>query len=221
MDQRQQEYLEYYRVRMEKYRDNPAYTNSFQSEKAICDALETSADLNGFKEKMEAGQLALKNAQALTRDKETARKKMYDELLEKIRVQAPERILEIVDQTTSDMDLISKVNHIETENNIEITIDMFTSLFYSDFIQLENLEVWENADIPAEWKKEYAEWARERVEEDRKLWNENYLFRAREWKPGWEFNFDLIWEDRHRRVIPVPDTMITKRIEQFKKLKGI
>lgn len=221
MEQRHQEYLEYYRVRMEKYRNEPIFANSFAAEKAICDALESSASLEEFKEKMEQGQLALNNARAQVYDKETARKKMYDELAEKVRVRAPERILDILGTATSDMDLISKVNKIETDTNIEISIDLFTSVFYSDFLMMENLEVWENADIPSEWKKEFDDWARERVEEDRKVWKEQYIRRAREWKPDWEFNVDLIWEDRHRRVIPVPDEIITKRIAQFKKLKGI
>lgn len=33
MDQRHQEYLDYYRVRMSKYENNPLYKNSYQSEK--------------------------------------------------------------------------------------------------------------------------------------------------------------------------------------------
>ena len=110
MEQRQQEYLEYYRVRMEKYRNDPVFTNSFQAEKAICEALESSSTLEEFKEKMERGQLALNNAKAQVRDKETARKKLNDELLEKIRVKSSERILDMLDSATSDMDIISKVN---------------------------------------------------------------------------------------------------------------
>jgi len=44
---------------------------------------------------------------------------------------------------------------------------------------------------------------------------------ARKWEPDWQFNFDLIWEERHRRLIPIPDEELKKRVRQFKTYRGL
>lgn len=221
MDTRQKEYLDYYKARMEKYRNNPMYANSFLSEKAFCDALESAASIEEFGDIVNKEKLPLKNMLALIRDKETARLTLNREIKEPIRAKSSEIILGILDAAESDMQLIGDINHIENKVNAEVSLDMMHDAFFIDFPMLENIEVWRNAEIPDEWKKENEEYIKEALQNERKAWREDFLPAAHNIDPNWNFNIDAIWEARHRRVIPFPDEIIKKRLEQFKELKGI
>jgi len=44
---------------------------------------------------------------------------------------------------------------------------------------------------------------------------------ARRWDPHWKFNLDLIWEERHRRLMPFSDEVLKKRVEQFETYRGL
>lgn len=221
MDKRHQEYIDYYKSRMLKYKDNPMYMNSYQTEKELYGAIATASSLDEFGKILNENNLAVKNAIALTKDKETARKKHFEEIKEFIRVKAPVRILEIIDSVKSDTELIKKSNEIESEISIEIAVDLFTDIFYSDFDMLENIEVWQTAEVPDEWKQDLSGWINNALKEGMESWEKNVLPNARNWNPDWTFNFDLIYEDRHRRKIPVSDEIVKKRIEQFKKYRGV
>jgi hypothetical protein len=222
MDQRLKDYIEYYRSRMRKYENNPVFTNSFASEKHIFEAISSCETLDEFKTKLEDGNLLLKNAVALTKDQEIARKELYENIKEFVRKKAPDQILEMLADVETVNDLTKKANEIGAKVSIEISIDQMTSYFYYDFTALENMEVWENAEIPEEWHKEiHKEWVQETIEEGRKIWQNTILPESHKWSRDWKFNFDLIWEDRHRRLIPVPDETVGKRIEQFKTYRGI
>ena len=85
MDQRHQEYIEYYKARVKKYENNPLYRNSYQTEKAIYDAIAGANDLDEFKTRLEQGNLTVKNAIALVKDQENARKKFYEEINQPIK----------------------------------------------------------------------------------------------------------------------------------------
>lgn len=221
MEQRHKEYIEYYRTRMKKYENNSMYKNSYETEKALFEAISNSADLDDFGRKVEEGNLAVKNAIALIKDQYTARQKQYEEMKEYIRLKAPVKILSIVDEVKKDMELVDKVSLIESEVSTQISIDLFTDVFYSDFLSLENIEVWSEAEIPDEWKSDIQEWIKDEIELGIKSWNDDFVPNARNWDDKWNLNFNLIWEERHRRLIPVPDEVIKKRIEQFKKYRGI
>lgn len=222
MNQRHQEYLEYYQSRLKKYENNPLYANSYQSEKALYDAISNSEDLEDFGQKVESENLAVKNAIALVKDQETARKILYQEIKEDIRLHAPLRILDAVDSAKTDMELINIVSDIESEVNIEISVDLFTDELYHELMMLEEIEVYQSAEVPDEWKKEINhDYPQEMIQQGIKEWNEITVPNARKWDPEWQYNFNLIWEDRHRRLIPIPDEVLQKRIEQFKTYRGI
>jgi len=222
MDQRHKEYIEYYKSRMLKYKDNSIYKNSYESEKALYEAMANASDLEEFGTRLQEGKLHIKNAIALVKDQETERAKMFREEKEFIRLQSPERILDVIDTADSESSLITMVNEIDAEVSKNISIDLFTCDFYYDFMMLENIEVYQNAEVPDEWKKEInCENPERMIEEGVKDWREQVLPNARLWDPNWNFNFELIWEERHRRLIPVPDDVIKKRIGQFKKYRGI
>lgn len=221
MDKRHQEYCDYYKSRMLKYKDNPMYQHSFQSEKDLFEAISSVSSLDEFDKVLKEKNLAVKNAIALTKDKETARKKHFEEIKEFIRLKAPVRILEIIDSVKTDTELIQKSNEIESEVSIEISVDLFTDMFYSDFDMLENIEVWHTAEVPDEWKQDLAIWIENALREGKESWEKEVLPNAQNWSPGWTFNFDLIFEERHRRKIPVSDKIVKKRIEQFKRYRGL
>lgn len=221
MDKRHQEYIDYYKSRMLKYKDNSMYLNSYQAEKDLYEAIVSASSLDEFGKVLKEKNLAVKNAIALTKDKETARKIHFEEIKEFIRVKAPIRILEIIDSVKTDTELIQKSNEIESEVSIEISVDLFTDIFYSDFDMLENIEVWETAEFPDEWKQDLAGWIDEARKEGKESWEKDVLPNSRNWNSDWTFNFDLIFEERHRRKIPVSDEIVKKRIEQFKRYRGL
>lgn len=221
MDTRHKEYTEYYKSRMLKYEGNPMYENSYKTEKDLYEAIANSSSLEEFRKELNEKNLAVKNAIALVKDKETARKKHFEEIKEFIRLKAPSRILEILDSIQTETELIQKSNEIESEVSIEISVDLFTDIFYSDFPMLENIEVWQTAEVPEEWKQDLNNYITEALVQGRETWEKEIIPNARNWKPDWSFDFNLISEERHRRLIPVSDETTEKRIEQFKKYRGI
>ncbi len=221
MDTRHKEYTEYYKSRMLKYEGNPMYENSYKTEKDLYAAIANSSSLEEFRKELNEKNLAVRNAIALIKDKETARKKYFEEIKEFIRLKAPVRILEIINSIQTENELIQKINEIESEVSIEISVDLFTDLFYSDFLMLENIEVWQTAEVPEEWKQELQHYIAEAIEQGRESWEKEIIPNARNWKPDWTYNFELISEERHRRLIPVSDETTEKRIEEFKKYRGI
>jgi len=153
LEKRHQEYLEYYRARLKKYENNPLYPYSYQSEKVLYQGIASSENLEEFGQKVEEDNLAVKSAISLVKDQETARKKLYHDLKEDIRLHAPSRILNIVDSFKTDMELVQKISEIEGEVNIEITLDLFTHQINYDLMILEEIEVYQSAEVPDEWKK--------------------------------------------------------------------
>jgi hypothetical protein len=207
---------------MKKYENNPIYTHSYQSEKAMFDAISGIEKLEDFREIMETQKLHIKNAIALTKDKNIAENRLYNEIKEYVRAKASEKVLAIIDSIQSDIELVNTINVIEAECARQTSIDLMAGLFYSDFTLLENIECWGDAIVPDEWKQEIN---RDRVAEDVKrtqeVWINSVLPEAHKFATDWDMNYDLLWEDRHRRLIPVPDNIIRKRIEQHKKIRGV
>ncbi len=95
MDQIFEDYKLYYKARMDKYENNPLYLYSYQSEKALSDAMQSCNQLADFKEKL--GDLNVKNAIALIKDQETARLAHYSNLREEKRAISPGLILNDID----------------------------------------------------------------------------------------------------------------------------
>lgn len=222
MEQRHQEYIDYYRSRMRKYENNPMYQNSYQSEKAIYEAISGIQKLEEFRDIMETQKLHIKNAIALTKDKMLAEQRVFLELKEVIRARTSEKVLAVIESVSSETELVNTVNKIGTEVMKEISLDLMTSTFYSDFTALENIIVWENAEVPNEWKNEVnKKWAEDAKFEFNKIWNTTVLPEARKWFANWDLNYELLWEDRHRRLIPIPDEILTIRIAEHKKIRGI
>ncbi len=223
MDQRHQEYIDYYRVRVKKYENNPIYTNSLKAEQEMLRLISEVPSLEDFKTAVEKDKPHIRCAIALVKDQEQARQKHFTEINEPVRRLSADRILAVVDTMSSDTELVQTVGNINNEVNVRISIDLLVEQFISDLTALETIEVWETADVPSEWHREVKqEWPDERRAEYRKLWNETILPNARQWNPNWDLNYDLLWEARHRRKLAyMSDETLKKRIEQHKRYRGI
>ena len=95
MDTLLEDYKSYYKSRMDRYENDPLFAFSYQSEKALSQAMDSCGELIEFKTKI--GDLNIKNAIALVKDQETARLAHYKALQEVIRALAPTWILEKID----------------------------------------------------------------------------------------------------------------------------
>ena len=217
-----EDYKAYYRVRMERYEGNTMYPHSYLTEKALFDAMNNAQTGHDFKKAIDEQKLNIKNAIALVKDQETARLAMWRKLNEPIRALSPERIIAKIDTADDAMGVAHVVQDVDQEVSVEISIDGFMDNFYGldlNFKVLEDIEVSETAEVPDKWKNDQMASA----EESRKLLVRGYDYdeeKAGDWQPGWKFNYDLLWEERHRRKIPVPDEQLQKRIDQVKQYRG-
>jgi hypothetical protein len=214
------DYLLYYEARMKRRENSEVYKHSYLSEKAFYDLVASCSSMEELQGKADQfRQLGVQNAIALVKDQEAYRKKVYDECREFIRAEAPAAILEQVDTMQTDMEIVNLVNQVHKQNSIDITVDQFTDFFYSDFIAMENVEVYQQAIIPEEWKKDCKQYAQNAMDSGKKIWQEKQLPDARNWAPGWSLNYKLLYEDRHRRLIPVDDAEMEKKIAFHKTYK--
>jgi len=219
-DQRQKEYTAYYAARMKKYENNPMYKNSYESEKALYELMRDAKSEAEYKEKFFGEKLHLKNAIALVKDRELARLKHLLDIKEVVRARGPQRILAEVDQIPDVATLTERCNEINQASSLEISIDEFTDHFYSDFVWLENYEVWRTAEIPGRWKARVEKNLKEDLAQTRKLWREVDVPAARQYDPRWRLNYDLLKEERHRRKIPVQNEALDRRIQEHKQYIG-
>ena len=219
--QQQSEYTQYYEARMKKYEGNPMYANSYQTEKALYELMRDAKSKEEYQEKFFGEKLNIKNAIALVKDRETARLNHLKEIKEDIRAKGPESILAEADGFENEHDLTTRCNELNQKNSVEISVDGLVDHFYSDFLALEHIEVAMKAEVPDRWKQEQQDYIKSEIEEGKKDWQERVLPNAHQWQEGWTLNYDLIWQERHRRKIPIPDESIKRRIEEHKKYRGL
>ncbi len=154
MDQRHQEYIDYYRVRVKKYENNQIYENSLKAEQNILRVISGAPTLEEFKTAVEKDKPHIQCAIALIKDQELARQKRFTELNEPVRRLSADKIIAVVDTMNSDTELIQTVGNINNEVNVRISVDLLVEQFMSDITALENIEVWETAEVPGEWHNE-------------------------------------------------------------------
>ncbi|UKN01156.1 hypothetical protein K6119_15610 [Paracrocinitomix mangrovi] len=216
MDQLLVDYKAYYKARMDRWEGNPLYPNSYQSEKALFEAMNSCNELIEFKDKI--GDLNIKNAIALVIDKETARLKHFEELQETVRALGPKFTLERIGNASTDIEVAQIATEAEHEAMILISVDLMIDHFYSDIIpRLETLQMLKTIEGAEKYQSDidYS------IQEEIRLIKENVQLledNAQNWQQGWKFNPDLVWEFRHRRKIPLPDEVLQKRMNEYKTL---
>ena len=222
MDTIYKDYILYYEARMKRREHDAVYTNSYLSEKAMYELVASCNSIEDLQSKAEwFKELTIQNAIALVRDQETYRKAKYEACKESIRLQSPSTILQQLDNIHSDSELIDMVNKVHQQNNIDVTIDQLMNIFYNDFVSLENIEVYQQAEVPEEWKVKIAEYKKDIFAVGKKLWQETELPAARQWKQDWTMNYELLKQERHRRLIPVNDEELNKKIALHKTYKTV
>jgi hypothetical protein len=214
------DYMLYYEARMKRRQQTDIYSHSYLSEKAIYELVASCNSMEDIQARAaEFRALSVQNAIALVKDQEMYRKQVYEDCKEFIRAEAPAAILEMIDSMQVDMEIVEMVNRVHQKNSIDITLDQLTAMFYSDFTAMENIEVYKQARIPEEWRAACDGYAQDSMDSGKKLWRETQLPEARNWQPGWTLNYDLLHETRHRRLIPVNDVELEKKIALHKMYK--
>lgn len=214
MDNLLDDYKAYYKVRMERYENDPLYLNSYQSEKALYDAMNSCSELSEFKEKI--GDLNIKNAIALVKDQETARLNHFNLLEEKVRALAPGWILEKIDSASDANGVVTISSEMEQKASVAITLDGFIDFIWLDIIPLlESLEVTKKADIPAKYENDRQAEIND-IENSIRQRLSDTISEARNWDPNWLLNLNLVYEHRHRKKIPLSGQILEKRLTELK-----
>lgn len=196
-------YKQYYFLRMKQREGDAAYSNTYAAEKMLFDIINSCTTLEEFKDKI--GNANEQVAMALVTDEQNIRLRHYEEIKETVRAACCQRILDKVKQCGNVSELITMVNEEQNLSNIEITTD--TIYPFADMLFLENLEIWEQSEIPAAYKEKYAAYANE----ERANIKNAYAAIEKEmnnWQPGWKFSFEKIDEERHRRLLPYSNEVI-------------
>lgn len=218
LTKRHEEYIAYYRARVKKYRNNPLYPNSLAAELRLLETIENVEDLGEFKKILQEDRLDTGLIIALVKDQEAMRYRLYTELNEKTRAKTSQKIINTVETKTSTVDVVQSMNELLQQGNKEISGEQFVNYVYTDFLYLENIEVWEKAEVPEKYRAELNKWAADTKASTKALWIKEIQPSAEKFVPGWKLDYQLLWKERYRRLIPVPDSSLKRRIEEHKKL---
>jgi len=208
-----EEYKDYYRVKAERYADNPNYKHSYEAEKKVSDTMQSCNALEEFKDRL--GDLNERCANALIKDQYIMRRDFYEEMQEHVRILGPERILEKIDEIETALDIAQMVVEETNKNSIEISMDESTLL--GAWKLLDDIEVYENAEVPSKYKSDMQE-----IVDDAK----KSLIRNVEgleennapWQEGWRLNPELIWEHRHFRLSPYKREDVEEQLQKYKSI---
>lgn len=216
MDKLLEDYKSYYASRAKRYAGNPIFKRSADAEKKLSDAMQSCNVLEEFKDKM--GNLNDICSTAMLLDQSEYRGRIFNELKETVRAKGNTDAAEKCASITNTMELVRTSSVIFLENAKEIGSDTGTVTFFkgSLFI-LERIDVYENAKVPDNYKNDMQRMAKEEAADLKKSLLsslENY----RKTHPAFNFDWDGLWEHRHRKLIAIPDEMLTKRINQIKNI---
>ncbi len=210
-----EEYKAYYKTRADKYAGNPNFPNYYDAELRLSDAMQGCAVLEEFKDRI--GDLNERCANALTKDQNILELKHFEKHKEDVRALLPKRILEKLPSCANVNDLITMVTEESNKNMIEISLDEANRFFVSDWEYVDTAEVYANAVVPDKYKKQMQDWAntvRKSIADGAKSTEAD----LQHWKEGFRLNPDVIFEYRHRRLLPYADEHVREQMERFKKI---
>lgn len=207
------DYKNYYQARANRFANDSDFPETNRAEQNLCNAVLSCNQLEDLRDKM--GNLNDQVAVAQTIDKYNIRQKHYLEIKEIIRAKGPERIISKAGNYGKVMDLITMVTEEENKNSIEITTDSIDP--FDDWMLLERIEVYENAEVPEKYKSEMKESVEEMKKSIRESLERNET-EYKKWIPSYQFNSNLVFEERHRRTFPFKDEDVKIRLEEFKKI---
>jgi hypothetical protein len=222
MEQRHQEYVEYYRARAKAYEGSPIYTETLAAERALLAAIESATDLDAFARTIEREHPEVRCAIALARDQARAEVEHFTSIDEPVRAGAGEQILTELgpDAAPSAIEVTSTIAAIRDRNRVDVTIDELTRVFEGQLDQLENLEVLATAEVPDEWRADLDEQIADAHRRGHETWTTTVLPEHRRWDPDWTFDESQVWETRFRRRLPIPDAVLERRLAQHREHTG-
>lgn len=210
-----QPYKEYYRVRAERFANNPNYKFSFEAESNLSSAMQSCDELIEFKDKM--GNLNELCANALIKDEHIMEQAFYEKHTETVRVLAAKRILAKVDSCTDTTELTTLVIEEMNKNSLEISMDEYQREFQGDWFLMDDIEVYENAVVPNSYKSDFQSIADE-IKANIIKGNEETEFEARKFQPDYIMEPQLNLKHRHRRLIPYSDEHLEEQMTKYKSL---
>lgn len=224
MDQRHQEYVEYYHARLERAERCPLFPRTAAAERALFQAISTAPSLEDFRRLEQEGKLSLACAVGRAMDVAAAEAAFYTEIEETVRARPHQEVLQRLEQTPPQTveDLTSVVTEINTRWQLEISRDeMLRDEFWGDWKILEDIECDELAEVPAAWREERREAVARELARGEKSWREQTLPAFRKFVPDFTPDWDALWQLRHRRLFPLADSVVAARIEDHKRYLGV
>jgi hypothetical protein len=209
------EYKQYYAIRAERYANNENYKYSYEAEKKLSEAMQSSQSLEDFKNKM--GNLNELCANALVKDETLMEKAFYEKHKENVRILDAERILQKVDSCSNATDLGIMITEETNKNSMEITSDEAHRVLVDDWFLLDKLEIYENAEVPSEYKSEMKQIAsdiRNSIIENARSVEED----MQAWENRWRLKPEILLEYRHKRLFPYEDKHIEEQIARYKSI---
>ncbi|MDG1332460.1 MAG: hypothetical protein P8P74_09025 [Crocinitomicaceae bacterium] len=210
-----QAYKDYYRVRAERFADNPNYQHSYKAESNLSAAMQSCNELIEFQDKI--GNLNELCANALVKDEHLMEKAFYEKHQEHIRVLAAQRILDKIDQCSNVTEVITLVMEEVNKNSLEISMDEAHREFQGDWFLMDRAEVYENAVVPDKYKAELKSSASE-IKAGIIKSNAEAEEEARKFQPDFVMKPELNLEHRHRRLLPYSDAHIQEQLAKYKSL---
>ena len=216
-------YKKYYRVRAERFADNPNYKFSYEAESKLSDAMQSCNELIEFKDKIHydglnsTGNLNELCANALIKDEHLMEKAFYEKHQEHVRVLASQRILDQVDSCANTTELVTLVMEEMNKNSLEISMDEFHREFQGDWFLLDRAEIYENAEVPDKYKSDFQTTANE-IRAKLKTSNEETELEARKFQPDFVMKPELNLEHRHRRLLPYSDAHLEEQLALYKSI---
>lgn len=210
-----EEYKAYYKVRAERFANNPNYKHSYEAETNLSDAMQSCGVLEEFKDKL--GDKNIKCGIALIQDKYAMRIQHYTDMKETVRLQVSIDVLSAVGEAETAMDIVTAVNKTETEGMTKIAMDEANRQLYGEWFILDRIEIYENAEVPDNYKSTLQSWANEAkqslIEGNTFLEDNND-----KWQPGWRHTPEVILEHRHKRLSPYKDEHLTEQLNTYRNI---
>jgi hypothetical protein len=195
-------YRDYYRARAARYAADPLYPLTAAAERRLCDAVEAASSMADLMQS--AGSLALECGTALAADQANARAALYARTADTVRAQAPAEILAGLASVADAAALANLGSGAQTRADRAVTIDELTRLWTMSLVALENVQTWQDADVPVRWRGELDGYAADALRDAQATWAQ-VVATGQQHQPGWQFDPADAREQRHRRLLPVPD----------------
>lgn len=207
------EYAAYYRSRAARYAANPAYPETARAERQMADLVAGATSFDDVAGAMVEASVA--NGRALARDQANARAAVYAETAEDVRALGPAEVLAGLADCRDAAAIVALTSSVENRVVAAVTADEATRQWTADLVTLENAEVWRSAQVPERWRAQLLAWADEGESAARASWS-SIAARAGQHQPGWSFDEHTARAVRHRRLVPLPDSVFERRLAEHR-----